>query len=83
MLILKHEQFRVQLRLLVAFNGKQPNTQKGNRVEAGMGRKKKQKQKQKKQTNKQVHISIRLYYDFFLKKTTNVIRPLVFFFFLF
>ena len=68
MLILKHEQFRVQLRLLVAFNGKQPNTQKGNRVEAGMGRKKKQKRKQKKQkkqTNKQVHISIRLYYDFF------------------
>ena len=76
MLILKHEQFRVQRRLLVAFNGKQPNTQKGNRVEAGMGRKKKQKQKQKKtkkqkknkQTNKQVHISIRLYYDFFFKK---------------
>ena len=74
MLILKHEQFRVQRRLLVAFNGKQPNTQKGNRVEAGMGRKKKQKQKQKKQkkkkkqTNKQVHISIRVYYDFFLKK---------------
>ena len=58
MLILKHEQFRVQLRLLVAFNGKQPNTQKGNRVEAGMGRKKKQKQKQKKQkkkTNKQTN----------------------------
>ena len=52
MLILKHEQFRVQLRLLVAFNGKQPNTQKVNRVEAGMGRKKKQKQKQKKQKNK-------------------------------
>ena len=77
MLILKHEQFRVQLRLLVAFNGKQPNTQKGNRVEAGMGRKKKQKQKQKKkkkkkkQTNKQTNKCI-LVLDcimtFFLKK---------------
>ena len=68
MLILKHEQFRVQLRLLVAFNGKQPNTQKGNRVEAGMGRKKKQKKKKKKknkQTNKQVHISLYCIMTFF------------------